>query len=440
MKVNNKKSVPKAMSERYEELAKLINDFCMKNLNEEYVDVCTELCAALCRKRPSPLVSGAGNAWACGIVHAVGFVNFLFDSSQKPHIKASELYDGFGVSNSTGLSKSKQIRDLLKMSQFDPKWTLPSKMEDNPLVWMITVDGFPMDVRHAPEEIQRLAYERGLIPYVPYDKIKEEKFDDKIISFDKAKKLRNNKLSEEKRLEKAYDSLYEAWEASNSEERLRLARKAIETSENCVEAYVLLADESNISDEEKKKLYEKAVKAGETIIGQKNFKIYEGDFWGIPETKPYMMAKYALADFLWSIGRRKEAIDHCKDMLRLNTNDNQGIRNLVINWVIEENDDEYAQYLLDFYDEDIFSAMLYSKSLFLFKTGKVKEAESALKIAMKQNPHVPLYLLGLKRLPKYPPESMSFGDEDEAAEYAFDSYAAWLSVDGATKWLRKFID
>ncbi len=112
-------------------------------------------------------MSGKAKTWACGIVHAIGSVNFLFDLSQSPSIQAKELYEKFGVSGGTGSAKSKQIRDLMKMSVFDPNWTLPSKLETNPMAWMIMVDGFVVDARHTPREIQEEAFKRGLIPYIP---------------------------------------------------------------------------------------------------------------------------------------------------------------------------------------------------------------------------------------------------------------------------------
>ena len=43
-------------------------------------------------------------------------------------------------------------------------------LDDNPLAWMITVNGFAMDVRTLPREIQEVAYQKGLIPYIPVDK------------------------------------------------------------------------------------------------------------------------------------------------------------------------------------------------------------------------------------------------------------------------------
>jgi hypothetical protein len=100
-------------------------------------------------------------------VHALGFANFLFDSSFEPFLSAERLCDAFGVKKSTGYNKSKLVRDMLEIGQFDPRWCLPSLMDANPMVWMIEVDGFIVDVRQASREIQEIAYENGLIPYIP---------------------------------------------------------------------------------------------------------------------------------------------------------------------------------------------------------------------------------------------------------------------------------
>ncbi len=167
---NKSTKVPSEMQERFDEVAKIIIEFSEEKLNQEYKEICLQLCAALCRKRPSPIVKGKANVWACGIVHAIGMVNFLFDSTQKLHIKSKDMYEWFGISESTGGSKSKQIRDLFKMSQLDPNWTLPSKMDSNPFVWVIEINGLPIDVRWCEPEIQEEAYRRGLIPYLPYQK------------------------------------------------------------------------------------------------------------------------------------------------------------------------------------------------------------------------------------------------------------------------------
>lgn len=127
------------------------------------------LAAALARKRPSPLNSGQAKSWACGIVYTIGFVNFLFDKTQMPHMRADELCAWFGVAASTGGNKAKQIRDMLRITQFDGKWMLPSIVGKNPMAWMISVNGFIVDPRSLPRPLQEEAYRKGLIPYVPGD-------------------------------------------------------------------------------------------------------------------------------------------------------------------------------------------------------------------------------------------------------------------------------
>ena len=159
--------VPKDLEARFEEITHLTDAFCQTYLDEEYARLSRELTATLCRKRPSPLARGKATTWACGIIHALGLVNFLFDSSQTPHIAASQIWEHFELSSSTMQAKSKQIRDLLGMYPMDPDWSTPSMVDQNPLVWMLEVNGLIIDARHAPREIQEAAFRRGLIPYIP---------------------------------------------------------------------------------------------------------------------------------------------------------------------------------------------------------------------------------------------------------------------------------
>jgi hypothetical protein len=165
--------VPKKMQVVYETITALTNEFCEEHLNEEYAQLARQLTAALCRKRPSPLTRGRPNSWACGIIYALGFVNFLFDKSRDPHMSAAELCVGFGLSKSTGANKSSEIRKLMKMFQFDPNWCLPSLMDENPNAWMIMVNDLMVDARSMSLNIQEVAYEKGLIPYIPGKKEKD---------------------------------------------------------------------------------------------------------------------------------------------------------------------------------------------------------------------------------------------------------------------------
>ncbi|SLM31073.1 conserved hypothetical protein [Desulfamplus magnetovallimortis] len=166
-KVKKSETVPKAMQVTYDKIVAITDSVAQKYLNEEYGQLIRYATAALCRKRPSPLGKGRVNSWACGITYAIGSVNFLFDRSQEPSMSATDLCVAFGVSKATGSSKSKEVRDILKTYQLDPNWCLPSKMDDNLRAWLITVDGFMVDARNLPRELQEVAYEKGLIPYVP---------------------------------------------------------------------------------------------------------------------------------------------------------------------------------------------------------------------------------------------------------------------------------
>lgn len=162
--------VPKQMQSLFDAITSRTNEVCKKNLDEEYAQLARQVTAALCRKRPSPLMGSRVNTWACGILYALGFVNFLFDKNNEPYMSATDLCEEFGVSRSTGSAKSKIVRDALNMVQLDPNWCLLSKMDDNPMAWYIQVKGFMVDARMAPREIQEIAFRKGLIPYIPADK------------------------------------------------------------------------------------------------------------------------------------------------------------------------------------------------------------------------------------------------------------------------------
>lgn len=153
-----------------ETIAGLVDAFCRENLNDEYATLCRALVDKLARKRPSPLLRGSPNTWACGVVRTIGWVNFLDDRSRQPHLKLTAIDKAFGVAESTGQQKSQLIRKTLRIHQFDHHWTLPSQSDDNPLIWMLEVNGLLTDIRKCPRGAQEAAFEKGLIPYVPADR------------------------------------------------------------------------------------------------------------------------------------------------------------------------------------------------------------------------------------------------------------------------------
>jgi hypothetical protein len=170
MSTPQSETVPKTTEPFFQAIIKLTDGVCLRHLNDEYAALARRLAATLARKRPSPILRGNPEIWACGILYALGTVNFLFDKSQTPHMRADELCAACGVSQSSGANKAKLIREIFKMYQLDPNWCLPSLVDESPMVWILQVNGMMVDVRHMPREVQEIAYKKGLIPYIPADR------------------------------------------------------------------------------------------------------------------------------------------------------------------------------------------------------------------------------------------------------------------------------
>ncbi len=158
------------MQATYDEVVALTDAFCRDHLNDEYRDLARAMTAALCRKRPSPLASGQRRTWACGIVYALGQMNFLSDKATQPYMAMADLCAAFAVGPSTASAKARVISDLLGAHRMDPAWMLPSIIDRNPLVWMAEFNGMVVDLRDMPREVQAFAFEKGLIPYIPADR------------------------------------------------------------------------------------------------------------------------------------------------------------------------------------------------------------------------------------------------------------------------------
>jgi tetratricopeptide (TPR) repeat protein len=239
-------------------------------------------------------------------------------------------------------------------------------------------------------------------------------------------------------LEEAQELIWDAWEESSSEKKVALARKALDLSPDCADAYVLLAEETARDLREARALYQKGVEAGERALGEKMFAERAGDFWGLIETRPYMRARAGLAACLYHLGRIDEVIAHYEDMLRLNLEDNQGIRIVLLNCYMEKSDIQAARELLGRYEEDISTPFAYSRALCEFAlNGPSKAANQALLRAFGANLHVPRYLLMMTEPssdnapPTYRP-----GSTIEAESYFQYGAKAWGHVPGSLKWLK----
>jgi tetratricopeptide (TPR) repeat protein len=229
----------------------------------------------------------------------------------------------------------------------------------------------------------------------------------------------------------------QAMDSPHDGERAALAQEALETWPDCADAHLLLADQESSPARFLERLQE-AVAAGERAIGPKNFQKWQGHFWGFMPTRPYMRARHELANALWMAGRREEAIQHYREMLRLNPNDNQGMRYILINCLLELHRDKEVEHLLQQYAEDGAAEWAYAKVLLEFRRhGDSDDARRLLKRALDVNRYVPDYLVGNKPVPHPPPPYIQPGHESEAAGYAVGGRSAWKATPGAVTWLRQ---
>ena len=163
----------------FAEITRRTDAFCGEHLDAEYADLSRMVAENLRNEKKSPLLKGTPEGWAAGIVYTVGWVNFLSDPEQKPHMKSKELFRLMGVSESTGTARSMEIRKRFKLTGFDPRLCRRSLMDDNPLVWLIQLDnGIIDDARRYPRHMQEQLVEMGLIPYVHPDAADEAGDDD----------------------------------------------------------------------------------------------------------------------------------------------------------------------------------------------------------------------------------------------------------------------
>ena len=152
---------------RLEAVTALTDAVCADTLGDEYAGLARAAAEALAAGPGPPLLRGKAEGWAAGIVRAVGYVNFLSDPGTEPHLHTAEIAGLFGVSEATAATRARDVRDGLGLVRMDPHWTLPSALVRNPMAWLLTINGMPLDARHAPAEIQARLADEGHIPFAP---------------------------------------------------------------------------------------------------------------------------------------------------------------------------------------------------------------------------------------------------------------------------------
>ncbi len=236
-------------------------------------------------------------------------------------------------------------------------------------------------------------------------------------------------------LEKAQDLIYRAFE-TRGRRRIQLARKALELSADCADAYVVLAEESH-APEGSRALYEQGVAAGERALGPDMFAQEAGVFWGLVTTRPYMRARLGLAHSLEALDRRDEAIEHYRELIRLNPGDHQGVRDSLLAALLLGGRDDEALALIEQFRDDPTALWSYGHALCVFRReGDSRAARLSLRAALRTNRHVPQFLTDQDDWPGPEPTAYAPGSREEAVICDSDLGEVWRATPDAIRWLR----
>jgi tetratricopeptide (TPR) repeat protein len=235
-------------------------------------------------------------------------------------------------------------------------------------------------------------------------------------------------------LQRAQDLAHEAMDATGRL-RIKLARRALAISEDCADAWIVLADAAS-SAQVAAELYEGGMRAAAAAIGAERFESLRGAFWKDLETRPYMQARLGLAEALTDLNRHADAVVHYRALLELDPDDSLGVRYILLAHLLHEGANDEAGRLLAEYEDDAQALWLYGRLLWRYRTeGDAESTREAFAAAVGANPYVVKYLLDPDGMPDTHAGSFELGSREEAAYVADALFDAFASTEGALEWL-----
>ena len=235
----------------------------------------------------------------------------------------------------------------------------------------------------------------------------------------------------------ALELAYQGYQVRSRKESVLLAQRALELDPNCAEAFLLLEQGLANNEMDSIDLFQKAIVASETSLGKEFFTENAGHFWGLHETRAFMRAKLGLAQALWSCRRQSEGIEICWELLKLNPNDNQGVRYILFDYLLADSRLKEIPKLIKMFDDEASTHWEFDLALFEFKKDGTSStaAKTHLREADKSNKYVRQYFSGKLKLPSKSPSHYSPGSKEEAICYIENSAGPWLNTEGAVQWM-----
>jgi tetratricopeptide (TPR) repeat protein len=236
---------------------------------------------------------------------------------------------------------------------------------------------------------------------------------------------------------RAQEVAYDALEASDQGEILRLVDAALKLDPDCVDARRLWISVTRPPLAGRIMLLRELVAQAEQNMGERFIQEHLGRFWQVISTRPYMRAKLELGELLAEGGDMEGAISVYERMLELNPGDNQGVRYPLLGLYLATGQTEAAARVLANHEgeESLLGSMAWARALQLWLSEDFAEAETALARARKVNPFVEQYLRGTRPIPQYGPDLFRPGDASEAQICARDQAIAWESHPRFREWV-----
>ena len=260
--------------------------------------------------------------------------------------------------------------------------------------------------------------------------------------------------------EKAQALVYETIGAQRKK-RIERCQQALAIYPGCADAWVILSEYEKDTDA-RREMLEQAVKAGEICLHDAGIDTddsgrpvrskrrsgsggeSEESLWG-GSARPYMRARLALAQHLYQMVERDRAIKDYRDLLELNSHDNQGVRYLLVSALFELGVDAAANEAAAIVERISDASPMWAwAKVFAEYTKGGGACGSAVPATVTRayyaNPHVVGVLKGEVAIPKRLPESSEYGSEDEAVIYGSLAMGYWKASSGALQWLADAVD
>ena len=219
-------------------------------------------------------------------------------------------------------------------------------------------------------------------------------------------------------LDDAYEILEEAQNAKTEKEAIKLAKKAYEKSRECFDAILFQCDLEENGIRRMKLLddgleFEKSRLTKEKYFDKENI----GHFYGIFETRPYIRGLVIKAEYLLEEGKISQAENVCREVLRLNENDNMGARYLLMAiYATLEKENDMLKLYKKYPEEDL--EMMFPLFALYYKLGNDKKAKEYLNRVDKCNSNFVKFFKGtIKESKNVSSGYYSRGDSSEIFMY-----------------------